>query len=77
MQAADQAAQRQDDVGDVFAHARHGRELVLDTLDAHGGDRRALSEDSSTRRSELPKVWPKPRSSGSTSKVPSVSETGS
>ena len=32
----------EDDVGDVFAHARHGRELMLDTLDAHGGDRRAL-----------------------------------
>ena len=34
-------------------------------------------EDSSTRRRLLPKVCPKPRSSGSTSKRPSVSLTGS
>ena len=35
------------------------------------------SEDSSTRRRLLPKVCPKPRSRGSTSKRPSVSSVGS
>ena len=33
------------------------------------------SEDSSTRRSELPSVWPKPRSSGSHQKRPYVGES--
>ena len=32
------------------------------------------SDERSTRRSELPNVCPKPRSSGSTSNTPSVSE---
>ena len=34
-------------------------------------------DESSTRRSELPNVWPKPRSSGSTSNRPSVADSGS
>lgn len=36
-----------------------------------------LSELSSTRRSELPNVYPKPRSSGSIVKVPRLSSTDS
>src|SRR5919204_2252193 len=35
------------------------------------------SEESSTRRSELPNVYPKPRSSGSISKIPRSSSTSS
>src|SRR5665647_1573633 len=35
------------------------------------------SEDSSTRRRALPKVYPKPRASGSTMKRPRFSPTGS
>ena len=35
------------------------------------------SEESSTRRSELPNVWPKPRSSGSITKTPRWSSTSS
>ena len=35
------------------------------------------SDESSTRRSELPKVWPKPRSSGSMTKTPRCSSTSS
>jgi hypothetical protein len=35
------------------------------------------SEESSTRRSEFPKVWPKPRSSGSMAKTPRLSSASS
>src|SRR5215204_7080219 len=35
------------------------------------------SDESSTRRSELPNVWPKPRSSGSITKTPRRSSTSS
>jgi hypothetical protein len=46
------------DVGDVFTHARNGRELVQHAVDLHAGDRRALEDDSRIRRSALPSVRP-------------------
>jgi hypothetical protein len=59
----------QHDVGDVLAHARDRRELVQHAVDLHGGDAAPCSDDSSTRRSALPSVRPKPRSSGSATTV--------
>ncbi len=60
----------QDDVGDVLDDAGDRRELVQHAVDAQRRDRGALSDDSSTRRSALPSVTPKPRSSGSHQKRP-------
>ena len=42
VQAADEALEVEDDVGDVLAHARQRRELVRDALDLHRGDGGAL-----------------------------------
>ncbi len=42
VQAADHVLDVEDDVGDVFADARQGRELVRDALDLHRGDGGAL-----------------------------------
>ena len=62
------AAERLDvehDVGDVLAHARHRRELVQHAVDLDRVIAAPCSEDSSMRRRALPRVMPKPRSSGS------------
>ena len=57
------------DVGDVFAHARDRGELVQHAVDVDECTAAPCSDDSSTRRSALPSVRPKPRSSGSATRV--------
>jgi hypothetical protein len=55
----------QQDFDDVLLHALDGGVLVQHAVDLDFGDGAPGIEDSSTRRSALPRVWPKPRSSGS------------
>ena len=64
----------QDDVGDIFAHTGNRRELVQHVVDLHGCDRGTLQRDIRTRRSALPMVRPKPRSSGSATTVPDAQD---
>jgi hypothetical protein len=61
----------QHDVGDVFAHAGNRRELVQHAVDLTAVTAAPCSDDSRTRRSALPSVRPKPRSSGSATRVAS------
>jgi hypothetical protein len=53
---ADDALEVEDDVGDVLLDARDRRELVRDALDPTLVTAAPASEESSTRRSELPNV---------------------
>jgi hypothetical protein len=49
---------------------RDGGELVERAVDAHAVIAAPWSDERSTRRSELPSVMPKPRSSGSHTNFP-------
>ena len=63
------ALEVQDDVGDIFAHTGDGGELVQHVVDLHAVMAAPCSDDIRTRRSALPSVRPKPRSSGSATTV--------
>jgi hypothetical protein len=57
--------QVQQDVDDVLLHALDGAVLVQHAVDLHFVMAQPGMDDSRMRRSVLPRVWPKPRSSGS------------
>jgi len=58
--ASAESASGEDDVGRVLDHAGNRRELVEHAVDLHRGDAAPSIEESSTRRSALPIVVPKP-----------------
>ena len=65
MHADGEALEVQQDLDDVLLHALDRRVLVQHAVDLDLGDAQPGIDDSRMRRSVLPSVWPKPRSSGS------------